>query len=134
MPSKTRKQKKVLCYTGIGANKTGIHTPEDFLKITEGWQKNKEACYTENKNKYVCPKPGNLNGWMKHFGAVMIDETLCRKSGKEIYQRMRKIHMKTLRNIKTGKLQKNFEGILPPKKLKKYIHNTKKGAENYLQK
>jgi hypothetical protein len=70
--SKTRKQKKLIFYTGIGARKNGLHTVNQFMKATQS--KNiKRVCKTykkfgTGKNSH-CPKAKNVNGWIKWLGA-----------------------------------------------------------------
>ncbi len=75
MKNKTR---KIICYTGIGSKKSGVHTNKNFLKITKKFRKDKISCY-DSKGKYRCPKRKNVKGWMKWSGAVLENEEKCKK-------------------------------------------------------
>ena len=69
----TRK-KKVICYTGIKGRKNGKHTVKNFIKITKQ-NTSKSNCNRMKKFKKKfgygseCPKNGNMDGWMKFYGA-----------------------------------------------------------------
>ena len=132
--NKTRKSKKVLCYTGIDSNKTGLHTPDEFLKIAKKWSKNKNHCNHINTGKYLCPKLDDLDGWMKWAGAEMEDELQCRKSAKSVQDDLMKFYKDTLRNIKSGKYQNSFRNMAMSKSnIRKITVKTKKMAEKGLR-
>jgi hypothetical protein len=114
MPTnKTRKQKKVLCYTGIGSKPGGVHTPQEFLKVVEKFAKSKDDCHHWKTGEYVCPEKGNLDQWIGWAGAVYKDSASCRKGAKMVQKdlkyakaRSRKIVKKGLAEIKSGKYYK----------------------------
>ena len=83
---KTRKAKKVICYTGINHKKTGIHTPAEFTRITRKWHKPGTNC-----PKFMYPNgcPTNLAGWMKWAGAEMKDPVKCRKNAEAVNRNLR---------------------------------------------
>jgi hypothetical protein len=94
------KSVKYICYTGIGSNKTGTHTEEDFLK-----RMNKD------KKKFNTPKNiKTLDQWIKFSGAYhgkcktdkrtfkisgkkrrKICKMVCDKEKKEFYKKMKKV-------------------------------------------
>lgn len=82
--SKTRKQSKVLCYTGTNSKPNGIHTPDEFLNITRKFAKSKGMCYGWKDGKYKCPKKNNLDGWVEWTGATYTNAKTCRKDAAEV--------------------------------------------------
>jgi len=132
--NKTHKSKKVLCYTGIDSNKTGVHTPDEFLNIAKKWSKNKDHCNHINTGKYLCPNLDDLDGWIKWAAAEMYDETQCRKSAKSVQDNLMKFYKDTLRNIKSGKYQNSFRNTAMSKSnIRRMTVKTKKMAEKGLR-
>ena len=129
--NKTRKSKKILCYTGINSNKTGVHTPHEFLKIAKNkWSKNKDLCNDINTGKYLCPNLDDLDGWMKWVGAAWMDELQCRKSAKNVHDELMKFYKDKLRNIKSGKYQNSFRNTaMSESNIKRMTFKTKKMAQ-----
>ena len=132
-----KKSRKVLCYTGIDSNKTGVHTPEEFLKIAKNkWSKNKDFCNHINTGKYVCPKLDDLDGWMKWVGSAWMDDELqCRKSAKSVQDDLMKFYKDRLGNIKSGKYQNSFRNTaLSKSDIRRMTVKSKKMAENGIRK
>lgn len=61
---------ETICYSGLGANKNGMHSEKEFRDLI----KSQKLC------KYECPK--SFKGWMKWFGANKISESKCKNSMK----------------------------------------------------
>jgi hypothetical protein len=126
--------RKVLCYTGIDSNKTGVHTPDEFLNIAKKWSKNKDHCNHINTGKYLCPKLHDLDGWMKWSGAEILDEVECRKTAKSLNDHLMKFYKDTLRNIKSGKYQNKFRNTgMTKSNIRRMTVKTKKMAEKQLR-
>jgi hypothetical protein len=83
LPSK----EMIICYTGIGANKSGIHTNNEFKKIIS----KQKLCLTN------CPK--TLEEWVDWYGAGKKTKTQCSKVVK-----LNKII--TSKNVSVGKANK----------------------------
>lgn len=115
---RTQKQRKILCYTGIGSNPDGVHSPEEFLTLTKTFSKSKDDCTSLKTGKYICPPKGNIKGWMKWTGAEYIDEKTCRKEANTIQHdkkktnaHTRKVVKKGLANIRSGKYYKQQRSL-----------------------
>lgn len=57
---------KTICYTGIGANKNGLHSEKEFRELV----KSQKLCKTK------CPK--KLNDWIDWYGAGKTSENVCK--------------------------------------------------------
>ncbi len=58
--------KKIVCYTGVGAKKSGIHSDAEFLKATETFR-----CTSLN-----CPR--DVAGWIEWAGALRNTPAQCK--------------------------------------------------------
>ena len=67
---KNTRKNKVIYYTGIKSRKNGKHSIKNFKKIT-----NSNSSCKEMKN--YCPKPNNIKGWIKFYGAEYTSPTKC---------------------------------------------------------
>lgn len=56
-------------YTGIGANKSGKHTKESFVRVMKAFVRKYEPMYEEKKTKF---DKFTLKDWLKYSGAEMI--------------------------------------------------------------
>ena len=68
-------RKKIICYTGIAAKKSGKHSVKNFRKITRKIF-TKPIC-KNIKKRYGSECPKNLNGWVKYFGAEYRTPSEC---------------------------------------------------------
>ncbi len=66
MKNRTR---KIICYTGIGARKNGIHTEKQFMKTIKN----------NNQNFSKLPAKNNVKGWVKWSGASYTTRKICKK-------------------------------------------------------
>lgn len=83
-------EKQTICYTGVGANKSGLHTDNEFRKLV----KTQKICQNN------CPK--KLDDWIKWYGAGRKSEKTCKnvlKLNKEI-NILNKKEIKAVDNLK----------------------------------
>lgn len=91
---------KTICYTGIGAKKTGNHSEKEFMKAI-----------TKIQCKQNCPK--DLNEWIKYSGADIISQKQCEKNmkkNKKLYDAA-KVADKDTENLKKC-INKKCENII----------------------
>ena len=62
-------RKKIICYTGIAAKKSGKHSVKNFRKITRKIYTKRMCNDMKRGGLKECPKNTNVNGWVKYFGA-----------------------------------------------------------------
>lgn len=63
----SKEPKTTICYTGKGANKSGLHTDSEFLSLVKKQDMCKENC------------PTTIEGWIEWFGAGRKKTSQCKK-------------------------------------------------------
>ena len=95
-PDNKSELKQTICYTGIGANKTGLHTDNEFRKLV----KTQKLC---NNN---CPK--KIDDWVEWYGAGRKSEKVC----KNVVKLNKKID---IQNKKADKATENLKKCIKEK-------------------
>lgn len=58
-------------YTGIGANKSGKHTKDSFIRIMKAFVRTRDPEYKYNKSKF---DKYTLKDWLQYSGAELVRE------------------------------------------------------------
>jgi hypothetical protein len=67
MPTVKQAGGKIVCYTGVGAKRSGVHTDAEFLR----------AVAAAKCGGSSCPKENDADGWIEWSGAIRNTRAQC---------------------------------------------------------